>query len=370
MTRCCFRKYLTFYLLLLAVESFSFLELPSLLYSYYPRSDSRRTSYYYKSIVGTTSSSGSTTTSNSISYNKLGELSLLSKKQTQQQEENAQHARKISAAPPKRRTRSSNQQQQQQSSTRTANKSTIQQKTTVVEEQHQGSIRLNKVFKETHSRRQADDLIASGRVTVNGKPVANKGGFMVVPYHDIIAVDGKVVKGWERMNGFDVPSEAVPGRNGGGTANSFTSSNQQSTPQESLFVGNNLKTEQFEYVKYFKPLGVTCTTDERIRENIIYAIKRDGYVPRHRVFPVGRLDKETTGLIILTSDGRLVNSVLRGEMKQPKVYKVMVDGRLNDKHLERLRVSSLCLFETKSQIFCVINDCALTCAVTFRMVLL
>jgi 16S rRNA U516 pseudouridylate synthase RsuA-like enzyme len=41
----------------------------------------------------------------------------------------------------------------------------------------------------------------------------------------------------------------------------------------------------------------------------------------------------------LTSDGRLVNSVLRGEMKQPKVYKVMVDGRLEEKHLERLRVS-------------------------------
>eukprot|EP00979_Chaetoceros_neogracilis_P004046 scaffold702_cov220-Chaetoceros_neogracile.AAC.7 len=105
----------------------------------------------------------------------------------------------------------------------------------------------------------------------------------------------------------------------------------------------SLQVEQFEYVKYFKPLGVTCSTDLRIHDNIIDSIETHGYRPRHRVYPVGRLDKETSGLILLTSDGRLVNSVLRGEKKQPKVYKVMVDGRLEDHHLQRLRSFSKCI---------------------------
>ena len=55
---------------------------------------------------------------------------------------------------------------------------------------------------------------------------------------------------------------------------------------------------------------------------------------------MGRLDKETSGLIILTSDGRMVNAVLRGEKKQPKVYKVMVNGRLEENDLQQLRVST------------------------------
>ena len=101
---------------------------------------------------------------------------------------------------------------------------------------------------------------------------------------------------------------------------------------------NNLQTSSFEYVKYYKPIGVTCTTDLRIQDNIIDAIHEDGYEARHRVYPVGRLDKETSGLIILTSDGRIVNAVLRGERKQPKVYKVKVDGLLEDRHIQRLRV--------------------------------
>mmetsp|Transcript_6568 Transcript_6568/g.12372 ORF Transcript_6568/g.12372 Transcript_6568/m.12372 type:complete len:476 (+) Transcript_6568:119-1546(+) len=232
---------------------------------------------------------------------------LLSTKQQDEQEENSGNLRKKGNG----------------SSTNNNSPSTkTSQSSSTTFEQTDNGIRLNKVFKQTHSRRQADDLIASGRVTVNGRPVVNKGGFMVVPYRDIIAVDGKVVKGWEHMNGIDDPA--------------LCSSIASSSPQKSS-TEKSLKTEQFEYVKYFKPLGVTCTTDVRIRDNIIDSILRDGYLPPHRVFPVGRLDKETTGLIILTSDGRLVNSVLRGEMKQPKVYKVMVDGRLDDIHLERLR---------------------------------
>ena len=179
-------------------------------------------------------------------------------------------------------------------------------------------IRLNKVFKATHSRREADKLIESGRVSINGIPITTKGGMKVIPYQDTITLDGQVVHGWEQMN-------------------AIQSINHQDDQVEGR--SSYLNTESFEYVKYFKPLGVTCTTDQRIQSNIIDAIQSDGYNPRHRVYPVGRLDKETSGLILLTSDGRIVNSVLRGERKQPKVYKVMVNGRLEDSHLEQLRVS-------------------------------
>ena len=185
-------------------------------------------------------------------------------------------------------------------------------------------IRLNKVFKATHSRREADKLIESGRVSINGIPITTKGGMKVIPYQDTITLDGQVVHGWEQMNAIQI-------------------TNQQGLDDEVVDRSSSLNTESFEYVKYFKTLGVTCTTDQRIQNNIIDAIQSDGYNPRHRVYPVGRLDKETSGLILLTSDGRIVNSVLRGEKKQPKVYKVMVNGRLEDSDLQQLRVSSDCL---------------------------
>ncbi|KAL7533357.1 hypothetical protein ACHAXR_005180 [Thalassiosira sp. AJA248-18] len=178
-------------------------------------------------------------------------------------------------------------------------------------------IRLNKVFKATHSRREADKLIESGRVSVNGEPVLNKGGMKVVPFQDEISLDGKIIREWEKMNAIY--------------------KNDVDTSGNLHDVGENLNTASFEYVKYFKPIGVTCTTDSRVKGNIIDEIRRDGYNPRHRVYPVGRLDKETSGLIVLTSDGRMVNSVLRGERKQPKVYKVMVNGRLEEDDLQQLR---------------------------------
>jgi 16S rRNA U516 pseudouridylate synthase RsuA-like enzyme len=187
-------------------------------------------------------------------------------------------------------------------------------------------IRLNKVFKATHSRRAADDIIASGRVSINGEPVLEKGGCKVIPFQDIVSLDGKVIKGWEQMNAID--------------RNTYNNDNQNTRARD----GGDLKTSSFEYVKYFKPLGVTCTTDLSIEGNIIDTIQRDGYRPRHRVYPVGRLDKDTSGLIILTSDGRMVNAVLRGEKKQPKIYKVMVDWELEDHHLQQLRVSSFGFF--------------------------
>jgi len=167
------------------------------------------------------------------------------------------------------------------------------------------AIRLNKVFKATHSRRQADDLIASGRVTINGEP-ADSAGRRVLPYIDVIRLDGQIVEGWEALNA------CMP---------------QVKASQDTTF----------EYIKYWKPCGVICTTDRLIPSNILDRLEDDGYRPDHRVYPVGRLDKETSGLILVTSDGRLPNSALRGQFKQPKRYDVLVNEPLTSKEVQELR---------------------------------
>lgn len=201
------------------------------------------------------------------------------------------------------------------------------------EEKEEEGIRLNKVFKATHSRRSADKLIEEGRVTINGCRVHDKGGYKVIPYRDVITLDGKVVTGWEQINAI------APTNNKNHRQQKQQRNDDQQQQQHEEDDNHSLQTSSFEYVKYYKPLGVTCTTDLRIKDNIIHSIQSYGYNSRHRVYPIGRLDKETSGLIVLTSDGRIVNSVLRGERKQPKVYKVKVDGLLDDTHLQRLRVS-------------------------------
>lgn len=185
-----------------------------------------------------------------------------------------------------------------------------------------GGIRLNKVFKETHSRREADKLVESGRVEVNGKRVMQKGGFLVVPYVDEVKLDGKVVWGWEEMNGIH-PDTALANKV------HVRGSRQERRP------AHTLSTKPFQYIKYWKPRGVTCTTDRKIPSNIIDAIMSDGFKPRHRIYPVGRLDKDTSGLILLTSDGRLPNSALRMKNKQPKVYEALVDRPISRADLQR-----------------------------------
>ena len=213
-------------------------------------------------------------------------------------------------------------------------------------EHEQERIRLNKVFKATHSRRQADSLIESGRVSVNGKPVFEKGGFKVIPFVDTIALDGVVIQGWEAMNGIAVSNEqsaihTTP--KSGRTATHNSKSNNQPTRKGSqstsakIITDNNNK-HHFEYIKYWKPRGITCTTDRTIPSNIIDDLYHQrGYRPHHRVYPVGRLDKDTSGLVLLTSDGRLPNAALRGQFNQPKVYQVMVHKPLTNADLDALR---------------------------------
>jgi pseudouridine synthase len=165
------------------------------------------------------------------------------------------------------------------------------------------AIRLNKVFKKTHSRRQADALIASGRITVNNEPV-HSAGQRVIPFQDIVCLDGKQITGWEELN----------------------------------HLASAEKNKQvFEYIKYWKPVGVTCTTDRRIPDNLIDTLQDDGCFPKSRIFPVGRLDKETSGLILMTSDGRLPNAALRGKYKQPKTYVVRTNRPVTIEDIQRLR---------------------------------
>jgi len=86
------------------------------------------------------------------------------------------------------------------------------------------------------------------------------------------------------------------------------------------------------YIKFYKPPGVTCTTDRSDRSNIIDYLRF-----KERIFPIGRLDKNSTGLILLTNDGDIVNQVLRKENKHDKVYIVTVDRPITDTFIKRMQ---------------------------------
>jgi 23S rRNA pseudouridine2604 synthase len=145
-------------------------------------------------------------------------------------------------------------------------------------------LRINKFFTQHGicSRREADRLIESGRVTINQR-VANLGD-QVSP-DDVIARDGQVIP-W-------------------GT--------------DSL------------YIKYYKPVGVTTTSESHVPRNIIAEIGHP-----ERIFPIGRLDKDSSGLILLTNDGDIVNEILRTEHGHEREYEVSVDRPLNQIFLDRM----------------------------------
>lgn len=147
-------------------------------------------------------------------------------------------------------------------------------------------MRLNKFLSEKGlcSRREADYWIESGRVSINGKPA---GLGTPVEEGDEVAVDGKPV-----------------GR------------------RQSAHV----------YIAFNKPVGVTCTTEARVRDNIIDFIGHE-----QRIFPIGRLDKDSEGLILLTSDGDIVNRLLREEHAHEKEYVVTVDRPVSESFLAGLR---------------------------------
>ena len=144
--------------------------------------------------------------------------------------------------------------------------------------------RINKFFTQQGiaSRREADQWIEAGRVTINGRIA--KLGDRVTP-SDTVARDGKVIP-W----------------------------------------GNRPV-----YIKFHKPLGVTTTCELDVPDNIIAYI---GHA--QRIFPIGRLDKDSSGLILLTNDGEIVNQVLRAEHGHEKEYLVQVDRPFDQAFLDRI----------------------------------
>ena len=144
-------------------------------------------------------------------------------------------------------------------------------------------MRLNKYIASTGlcSRRKADDLIESGQVSVNGKTVKEL-GFQVSP-KDKVSVNGQL-----------------------------------------------LIQKKNEYYKFYKPSGYITTCEDEKGRKTIFDILPDEF--RH-LKPVGRLDKDSTGLLILTNDGDLINELTHPSAKVQKVYHVTVKGKVTEQDL-------------------------------------
>ncbi|GBF23020.1 23S rRNA pseudouridine2605 synthase [Candidatus Gastranaerophilus sp. (ex Termes propinquus)] len=133
------------------------------------------------------------------------------------------------------------------------------------------------------SRRGADELIEAGRVKVNGETVTLLG--FEVRVRDKVSVDGK----------------------------------------------NLHPPKHFDYYKFYKPSGyITTANDEKGRKTIYDLIPKE----LHHLKPVGRLDKDSSGLIILTNDGELIQKLTHPSVKIPKIYRVTAEGKVELKHLE------------------------------------
>lgn len=146
--------------------------------------------------------------------------------------------------------------------------------------------RINKYLSEVGycSRRASDKLIDEGRVRING--VIPEKGTKVLP-SDVVTVDGKTI---------------------------------------------NEPKEDFIYIAFNKPIGIVCTTDTiREKNNIIDYIN----YPK-RIFPIGRLDKPSEGLIFLTNDGDIVNKILRARNNHEKEYEVSVNKPITKAFIQRM----------------------------------
>ena len=148
--------------------------------------------------------------------------------------------------------------------------------------------RLNKHIAETGfcSRREADRLLAARRVTVNGHPA---GTGAVVGEEDQVLVDGQ-------------PLRTREAKKPGG--------------------------RRHVYIVLNKPVGITCTTESAVKDNIVDFVGHE-----QRIFPIGRLDKDSEGLILMTSNGDIVNQILRAENRHQKEYLVAVNKPVTDEFL-------------------------------------
>lgn len=145
-------------------------------------------------------------------------------------------------------------------------------------------MRINKYLSETGiiSRRGADKWIAEGKVTINGE-LATVGS--QVETGDIVCVDGKEVK----------------------------------------------KEQQLVYIALNKPVGITSTTERHIKGNVVDFVNHP-----LRIFHIGRLDKESEGLLLLTNDGDIVNKILRAENHHEKEYIVQVDKPITAQFIQKM----------------------------------
>ncbi|MCG7381050.1 pseudouridine synthase [Paenibacillus sp. ACRRY] len=146
-------------------------------------------------------------------------------------------------------------------------------------------MRINKYISETGfcSRRETDRLIAAGRITINGK-VCVKGA--EVEAEDIVLIDGKKI------------------------------------PQVA---------RQPVYLALNKPIGIVCTAAQQVEGNIIQYVNYPS-----RIFAVGRLDKASEGLILLTNNGEIVNKMMRSEHNHEKEYVVTVDKPVTDEFIRMM----------------------------------
>ncbi len=143
-------------------------------------------------------------------------------------------------------------------------------------------VRLNKYISETGfcSRREADKLIEQGRVKIDGVKATTG---MKVSKGQSVSIDGKPLK---------VENELV-------------------------------------YIALNKPVGITCTTESKIKGNIVDFINHE-----KRIFPIGRLDKDSQGLIFMTNDGDIVNKILRARNNHEKEYIVTVNKPITDEFVK------------------------------------
>jgi 23S rRNA pseudouridine2604 synthase len=145
--------------------------------------------------------------------------------------------------------------------------------------------RINKFLSESGfcSRREADKLIEQGRVTING--IVPEMGTKISP-NDEVRVNGKLIRE---------------------------------------------KREKRIYLVFHKPPGIECTTNLEVRDNIVDYINYP-----ERIFPIGRLDKASEGLIFMTNDGDIVNKILRARNNHEKEYIVTVNRPITDRFIERM----------------------------------
>ena len=151
-------------------------------------------------------------------------------------------------------------------------------------------MRLNRYIADSGhcSRREADRLVSEARVTVNG--VRARIG-AEVGEGDEVRIDGNPL----------APRVAAKGQ------------------------------RRHVYIALNKPVGITCTTETSVKGNIVELIDHE-----QRIFPIGRLDKDSEGLILLTSNGDIVNRILRAEHKLEKEYLVAVNHAVTDEFLRAM----------------------------------